>query len=200
MNDIQLENLNTSLEDLCCLLVPLFYKTGCKYSCSRTKIGNLLSILAFKYVIDGKKLFNETIYKYDNCGTAITEIIDMLETDEYSVYLYQDDKEYISDELLISAILPERWQRIPQLSFEIMRDTLEVFRVFGAYSKSDLSEILNPISEKATNVSYGKIELSKIPSIIDEIDQNNVLVKYLKTPFSKNGCITSEGVKVKIKK
>ena len=35
--------------DIVDYLISLFYKTNKKYSCSRTKIGKLLSILEFKY-------------------------------------------------------------------------------------------------------------------------------------------------------
>ena len=64
--------LNANLKDVTSCLIRMFYQTDKKYSCTQTKLGKMLSILAFRYAINGEKLFNESIYRYPpNCGTLI---------------------------------------------------------------------------------------------------------------------------------
>lgn len=179
MYDDVLEKLNVDLGELCCFLIQLFNNTEKKYSCSRTKVGKILSILAFKYAMNGEKLFSERIYKYDGCGTSVETLIGIVCRDEYFSYRYHDDKREIHDEFNNCVEMPLKWQRQANIPYEVMIDTEDVFRKFGAYSQTDLSEVLNPIVEELTDESYGEIELWKIPFIINDLDQNNAVIKYL---------------------
>lgn len=197
MNDDKLEELNVDLRDLCCFLITLFYKTERKYSCCRTKVGKLLSILAFKYAMNNEKLFNERIYKYDECGTAIEKTGAILYRDEYYEYTYYDGQKKIYDMFNESVELPTRWKREINIPLTVMVDTVDVFRKFGAYSKTDLSEVLNPIVDELTNESYGEIELCKIPLIIDKVDQENKVIQYLKKERISNKVMDHVSGKVK---
>ena len=47
--DRLMKELHTDLEKATCYLVQFFYKTGRLYSCTRTKLRKLLSIVAFVY-------------------------------------------------------------------------------------------------------------------------------------------------------
>lgn len=38
----EMKNINVSLKSAANYFIQLFYKTGCKYSCTQTKIGKLL--------------------------------------------------------------------------------------------------------------------------------------------------------------
>jgi len=182
-----MKKLNLSIKDLTHYLVSLFYKTDCKYSCNKTKIGKILSILAFKYANNDILLFNEEIRKYDNCGTIIEDSAFFVYSDEYICKKDRDNKEYILEEINECNDLPiglyerykevSKYSKIPEI---IKKDVEEVFRYFGAYSKTDLSEVLNPIVDKLTTESYGKIDLSKISSILNEITQDNEIIKYMK--------------------
>lgn len=68
----KMQNSNLRLKEITYYLIQQFYKTGEKYSCTQTKLGKLLSILAFKYARNGQKLFDTPIYKYPpRCGTLI---------------------------------------------------------------------------------------------------------------------------------
>lgn len=195
MDKNKLNDLNVDLEELCCFLIPLFYETDCKYSCTRNKLGKLLTILAFKYAMNGERLFNEKIYRNGNCGTIIEQIMDVFEKDEYVLPEYNDDRKYIKEELEASIKLPQRFQIMPDLSFDVMNDMLDVFRNFGAYYPSDLSRVLNPIVDKVTKESHGEVELFKVPYVIDAVDSENDVVKYL-----KSRCIDNKNTKRKIKK
>lgn len=159
----------------------------------RQKIGKLLSILAFKYAVNDEQLFKEQIYKYDNCGTYIRETAFLVYRDEYHRDSYQNDKKYINDQLQKPTILNlteySRYEYLFKnacINFRIKEHVKDVFRNFGSYSQKDLSDVLNPIVEKLTDVSYGPIELSKVSSVIDEVDQDNEVVKYLKSHKKDN--------------
>ncbi|MBQ7136697.1 MAG: hypothetical protein IJO43_01815 [Bacilli bacterium] len=180
---------NVNARDLAYYMIRMFYETDRKYSCTRTKIGKLLSILSFKYATKGIILFDDPIYRYDDCGTHIKDVSVWLYRDEYLMDEYQDDKKYITDEFKRPKNLPngqlKRYNALNNtlgnLTEEVKREAEEVFRRFGAYSQVDLSKILNPIIENTGTQSYGKIDLSRIPSAIAETEPNNDVVKYIKS-------------------
>ncbi len=182
----ELKNLNVDIKSLIAVFIIFFYGTGCKYSCTRTKIGKLLSILAFKYALNGEKLFNETIYKYDNCGTILKATQNLLCREEYICWHHQDDKIYISKGFQNNITIPPRFKDIILPDSDIVLEIEDVFRNFGAYSAVDLGNFLNPIVDIATTISYGEIELTKIKDIIEQLDESNEIVKYLKeSKFNK---------------
>jgi len=164
--DYKMTEVKANLEECSNYLIQLFYKTGQKYSCSRTKIGKLLSIVAFVYALKDKKIFDETIYKYDGCGTAINELKTYIDRDVYIQFDYSDNQEYICDEFLDAVEIPEKHQKTDSISAEVAETIIKVFRKFGSYSACDLGQCINPI------VNYdgvaeldGAINLSKICSL-----------------------------------
>lgn len=179
------ENVNT--KELAYYMIKMFYETDCKYSCTRTKIGKLISILAFKYATKGILLFDDPIYKYDNCGAYIKALSFWLYRDEYLCDEFQDDKKYISDEFKkpknLLAGFQERYNSLDNtlrgLTEEVKKEAEEVFRRFGSYSHVDLSDVLNPIVENTGTPSYGRIDLSRILPAIMETDPNNDVIKYI---------------------
>lgn len=73
----QKQIMNVKLRAIVNYLIGFFYVTEKKYSCSITKIGKLLSILAFKaYIKNEENILGEyvTIKKYKDCGTYIPNI------------------------------------------------------------------------------------------------------------------------------
>ena len=186
MDNMDLKQLNVNIGALTYSFIRLFYETNCKYSCTKSKVGKLLSILAFKYAVNGEKLFDSDINKYDGCGTFIKDAAKYLLLDEYSC-ICQDHKQYISESLTepvgLSFFNQFRYEQASKKYYKVPLDAEEqvedVFRNFGSFSQGDLGKLLNPIAEKVTSESYGQINLSKIPIILDELDQDNELVKYL---------------------
>lgn len=160
--------------------IQLFYKTGKRYSCTRTKLGKLLSILAFKYAANDKLLFFEEIYCYPNCGTAIKELMCEVERDVYRNYHYEDGKKRISKhELKANVDIPKMYPDTSLLKSELKKDIEDVFFSFGAYSQKDLSDVLNPIVEyEGICNSEGIIELEKIILLHDKLPDNEV-IKYI---------------------
>ena len=202
-----MKKLNIEIKKLTYYLVLLFFKTDCKYSCTSTKIGKMLSILAFKYAYNGVLLFNDEVRKYDNCGTMIENSSCWLYRNEYVCWKDQNNKEYITDELKEPIDLPDKLNcryrefcKYSDLPSYVKKEVEEVFRYFGAYSHVDLSEVLNPIVDMLTTESYGKIDLSKISNIIDEVTQDNEVIKYLKSNPISNEVINDVQVKRKIMK
>lgn len=182
--NIELKDLNVSIKSLTYTFIMFFYETGRKYSCTRTKIGKLLSILAFKYAINGERLFNEIIYKYYDSGTAIKEIFYLLEREEYLCFFDQDNKKYISERFYnsnIPSIFFEKDMILPNKN--VIVDIEDVFRNFGAYSQVDLGKLLNPIVDIAASENYGEIDLTKVKDNITKLDESNEIVKYLKQSY-----------------
>lgn len=207
-----MKKIRVHIKSLTYYLVSLFFKTGRKYSCTSTKIGKILSILAFKYAYNGILLFDAEIKKYENCGTIIEDSCFWVYPDEYICGKAQNNKKYILDELKEPVDLPYnlyyRYEQLCQYDIPsyIKKDVEEVFRYFGAYSKEDLSEVLNPIVDMLTTECCGKIDLSKISDIIDEVAQDNEVIKYIKfnhisNEVTNNAQLLKNGKnKVKIKK
>ena len=129
-------------------LIQLFYKTNEKYSCSRTKLGKLLSIVAFRFAKDKKILFREKIYKYNpNCGTQIPALR-LYDRDIYIKLEYFDDQKIIDySQIDDDAIIPGVYQEVGILSDEIKQRITEVFVLFGAYSGHNLALAINKLIE-----------------------------------------------------
>lgn len=180
-----MEKLNVNLKQSANYLIQLFFKTGKKYSCTRTKIGKLLSIVAFEYALDGKQIFNETIYKYEeDCGTAIQEIMNYFDKDIYIQYIDFDNLQYIFDELDENLIQSE-YADYNTLDISVRGVIEKVFRMFGSYSSSQLAKCINPIVNQigVTNIN-GEIDIQSICNLkpenlkINEHDDIS-LIKYL---------------------
>ncbi len=176
----KMETRYENLEHCANYLVQLFYKTDKRYSCSRTKIGKLLSILAFKYATKDIKLFFEPIYRYDGCGTAIAHINYYLPRDVYRMLEYDNSKRRIrKSELKEDVDIPAWYQDISSLFPTIKEDIEDVFFTFGAYSQVHLSEELNPIVEYERMCDDdGRINLAHILAVYGKLPGNKV-VEYI---------------------
>lgn len=166
------------VDDCANYLIQFFYKTDKRYSCTRTKIGKLLSILAFKYAVQYDEcLFSEKIYRYPECGTLIASMQYYVERDVYFAYPYDNSKKRISrNELNENVDIPDRYKEISSLSSKIKEDIENIFFTFGAYSQVDLSEELNPIVEyEGICLPDGSINLDNIVFLHDKLPGNKVL-------------------------
>ncbi len=161
-----LEKKSVNLTHASNFLIQLFYKTGKKYSCTRIKIGKLLSIVAFSYAREGIQLFDESICKYGDCGTTINELTSFLARDVYRCGSYEDSIEQIDMNSLIEAsdeIEKDGFQDIHTLPDDVKNRIGNIFSVFGAYSPRQLGEALYSfISCGDMIMDDGTIDLSKI--------------------------------------
>lgn len=160
---IFITSLHANLKDCALYLTKLFYKTGKKYSCSQTKLGKLLSIAAFVCARRREKLFDENIYKYDDCGTAIKGLLLYFDRERYVLYKYSDERTKICDCLFDESLVPDELRNIQEPSDYIKSIIDDVFINFGAYNARDLGCCLNPIvlHEGVTN-SDNIIDLQQI--------------------------------------
>lgn len=162
----KMEDLHTDLKEAINYLVQFFYKTGQVFSCSRTKIGKLLSIVAFLYARRGKKLFDQCICKYSqNCGTTITDLAFYVDRDIYIQYNgYDDGKKTIDSNLINNNItVPEQYINVDSISDDVKFSIKNVFLSFGAYSAIDLGNCINPIIlYEGITQENGDIDLIKI--------------------------------------
>ncbi len=158
-----MKSLKVNLNESANYFIQLFYATGMKYSCTRTKIGKLLSILSFKYARREEKLFEEAIYKYDDCGTAIRELTAHVDRDVYIRCLYEDDgREYIEDiDDTINPDMATKYCCTNSLTEDVRRSIVEVFRKFASFSPRQLGEFINPIvNHDGVTRTDGVVDLS----------------------------------------
>ena len=166
-------------------LIQLFYQTNKRYSCTRTKLGKLLSILAFKYARKGEKLFDQTIYKYPpSCGTLINELNFIVPRDIYTRNIVDgndpDNMTIINVSLSACANVPTQYKDIKTLSTPVREELEKVFNTFGTYPASELGKLLNPIVECILiNGSCNEIDLSKVCGEAIEKIENNAIVEYI---------------------
>ena len=159
-------------------LIQFFYKTDKRYSCTRTKIGKLLSIVAFKYAVKyDENIFPWKIYRYPECGTLMASVQHYVDRDVYFAYPYDNSKKRISrNELNENADIPDRYKDVSNLDPKLKEEIENVFFTFGAYSQVDLSEELNPIVEyKGICQADGRINLDNIILLYDKLPGNKVL-------------------------
>lgn len=184
----QMQELNVNLKESTNFLVQLFYKTGRKYSCSRTKIGKMLTILAFRYARKGEILFAESIYKYDDCGTAINELKVIVDRDVYVRSRYEDKEQQIDIPMNVNQFyIPNKHLNVETLSLGVQKEIEKVFCYFGAYSARKLGQDLNAIITKGQiTKTNGEIDLSQIHILSKEFffsyedtNLNNSIIRYL---------------------
>ena len=159
----RIENLEVASK----YLLEFFKITGEKYSCSRTKIGKLLSIVAFVYARKDVRIFKEEIHKYNDCGTSIDELRSFVPLNLYRNSTYSDNNASISDDLSIDNTTDE----YSILSNELRKTIKNVFMRFGAYLPLNLGKSINAIVEyPGVTSDDGIINLDAIKNI----DVNNI--------------------------
>lgn len=161
----KMRELHIDLKTTTNYLVQCFYATNKKYSCTRTKLGKLLSIVAFIYAQEDVKIFDEPIYRYNGCGTAIKELAAFVDTEIYFLFDYSSDNKEIVDIESNKTFFESNdinYQSIPTH----LRNTINrVFKTFGSYSPSELGLCINPIVECISCSETGEVNLSEIKSL-----------------------------------
>ena len=182
-----MEKLNTNLSHVANYFVQLFYKTGQKYSCTQTKVGKLLSVLAFLYARKGKILFDETVYRYKGCGAVIDDLKAVItDRDVYIKSKFEDFDGEITEEI-IDALFDESdeslntYRDVSSISPELKDNIEKVFRKFGAYSAYSMGQLINPIvNYNGVADEYDAIDLEVIMSLNkDDFDKSNELIEFL---------------------
>lgn len=190
----RMTEVHASLEEAVYYFVQLFYKTGQRYSCSRTKLGKLLSIVAFVYAQKNEKLFDDIIYKYVDCGTVIKNLVLYVDNEVYIRYEYHDKKDDIDISLIDeNADFPEKYAKTDSLSQDLKNTIKNIFVKFGAFAAKDLGLCINPIVVfNDITLPDGSIDLSKIHSLTKECFNNDpsidtTLIDFLFDVNSSNG-------------
>lgn len=202
LSHYRMKELEINLTKATNYLVQLFYRTGKRYSCTRTKLGKLLSIVAFAYAGRDCIAFKETIYKYDDCGTAIQEIMDRFNDSEiYTRCKYDDNRKSIPDGSIASpfdlnVVIPKDYEDISGLDLGVTDMIDSVFKTFGAYTPNDLGECINPIVDSRgvaganKEVCLKRVKELKRADFSDIMDKpTSSLIKYLfndKVAWRKN--------------
>lgn len=179
LKSIRMKELHVSLKDATNYLISLFLETNKMYSCTRTKLGKLLSIVAFKYACKDILLFDEKVYKYNDCGAIIEGISAYTNMEAYINFKYEDGIKKVTDDYKDSILGSAEID----IESEVKNIIKDVFVNFGAYSASDLGEYINSIITCQGIVAEDDmIYLDKILILKDDIiknSKNNNLITYL---------------------
>lgn len=183
IKECPMKEVYVNLDEAINYLVERFYLTDRQFSCTRTKIGKLLSIVAFKYALEGEKLFKETIYEYNGCGTIIYEVMDRFDDgDIYTRIRYNDGCKIIDKkEIDMNAEVPNEYRNYKNLSDKVKKDIDEVFRNFGAYSQSELGKLITSLLCLDGVVDdNGEVNLEQVSRLNnDSLKEKNALIIFL---------------------
>lgn len=179
----QMGNCNGDLIQMANYLISLFYVTGQKYYCTRTKISKLMSIVAFYYARNNKILFTENIYKYDGCGTIIDEIKSSFDMDIYNGIQCKDNKQFIDETFDYKLYIPDKYRNYENVDNETKQNIENVFRKFGSFSAYNLGQCLNPIINYPNVINDNKVDLSTIKCLnkdcFTKIQDNREIIEFL---------------------
>lgn len=191
----QMEELNVNLEQAANYLIQLFYRTNQRYSCTRTKIGKLLSIVAFVYAYEDKKLFSESIYKYNDCGTSFNELKLFLGREVYMKDRYLDDEQPYKGDFNYCNDIPKDYQYIENIDECLRTNIEEVFKKFASYPPVSLGNCINTIVNYKDMVDeMGKINLFKISTLTEScFDYESVNTDLLDYLFARKEKINTDG-------
>lgn len=178
--------LKENLKAITYYFIKLFFLTQKKYSCTRTKLGKLISVVAFKQAVHGQRLFDEPIYKYPPlCGTLIKDLT-FIPKDIYWRDSDQPNPDKIApiDECFDNSVsIPIQYTDFRQPTEQIKVHIEQVFKEFGAYPADVLGKQLNPIVEKIVDTNTDEIDLSRLESMniadFNISDENDKIVKYI---------------------
>lgn len=176
-----MENLNYDLKQITYEFIKLFYKTDKKYSCTQTKLGKLISILMFLYARNNKLLIFSKVYKYLDCGTFIKDL-NFIPSTIYFRNLDIPDPDgvfVIYDAIKEDTFIPNQYKKFGVLPIILEKDIREVFRRFGAYSTSNLSEYLNPIVDIIVLEDSNELDLDIIKNLDKEKFKGNPIAEFI---------------------
>lgn len=153
---IAYENFERYLEDhnvehnktkkLACYLISLFYKSGFRYNCSRSKINALLIIYKFCSVQFDSDCFSSG-FKTSGPYMIISDLANFLGRDIYRLFTENaDNKEEYTGTFNARITIPDIYRCDESLISEQSKMLLEIiFRRYGSYSKKDLALLINEI-------------------------------------------------------
>lgn len=122
----------TNILDAAKFIIQLYYKTGEKYHCSRTKVEKLLSIanlIAFK---NNTKLFEEEIW-VNRCGVGIPVLSVFFFSDIVAGKVEEESKHIELSEINENVQIPTMYNLYSTIGFTERELLTNVFLRFGAY-------------------------------------------------------------------
>lgn len=143
-------------------IIQLYYKTGQKYHCARSKVEKLLSIAGFVVMAkNAESLYNENIV-LNSCGTGFAEFPgyfppDLIEGTEKETNAPLEEQ--ILQSLDESAVIPLAYNELSDDLEEATKKLLEnVFIKFGNYGSDKLGKAIDEFKkEVAVKDSNGRL-------------------------------------------
>ena len=183
-----LENSNLFKEDIKTVsyyLVSLYYKTGCKYHCYRTKLNRLLTIYklcATRYnndCLDSSFVLNETWIGFPELAALFFREVYMKLPWEASI---EDNKE-IQDKFDDKVEFNKEYKDSEKVLSLYTKQLIEIiFRKFGNYTIGDLAHLIDEIKQKipVTKIDNGyKIDTKNYEDFLN-INLDNEIFKFIK--------------------
>lgn len=195
---------NEDIKLLTYYLVSLFYKTDCKYWCSRTKINRLLTIYKFctiKYKSDVLKGEYVISNPKNKIGIWFPKLNGYIDRDVYLKYnIMEDNCEKIIEQFNENAEIPKIFEVEKEISV-ISKILLEkIFREFGNYPLNVLAPMVDEVILKMPIKEIeGKTEIdtNNFENFLNT-NTNNEVFNFIKE-YRKDMPLTKKE-KVKVKK
>lgn len=156
-------NLNDNLVDFTCMktqeserivkmvkvesaakfLASLYFKTGRRYTCTKTKIEKMLTIAWFIKLRNGEQLFINSVL-VNNCGTGVSGLEEFEATVNMGTEV-EDGKRITDCICLEETNVPEIYKEksIGEIDNKIKKLLVDVFREFGNCKASDIGTTLD---------------------------------------------------------
>lgn len=135
----------TELQDMAAYLISLYYKTDCKYNCSRPKINRLLTIYLLCNI--NKKPITKNIFCITNSYIGLSGMFTYVPVLEpYTKFEYKDDRLEIIEDFNDQAPIPPLYKRlidVIELSKAQKKLLEKIFRKFASYDINSLAEKVN---------------------------------------------------------
>ena len=198
-----MEHGHFEINELACYLVSLFYKTNCKYFCTRPKIKRLLTIYKLSSINFDPDCFHYIFFVDDQQMTITSYISSIVERDVYFnigtvngklQIMSEDNREFFDENFSETISVPNKYIVNENEIDKIKRDLLEIiFRKFGSYSSRELNDMLDefsheiPFEQKVdeTNFTYDYLDPNKFMKFLNSeynssLFQNNEVFNFIK--------------------
>lgn len=177
----------TKIEEYANYLISLFFRTGCKYKCYRTKINRLLTI--FKLCNINNLIENDVNYELlvtnNKEQFGFPFIFDKFAKDIYIPYMCSEENgEYIKDKIDNSIEVPDEYNLnfFDNYSYSLVL-LEEIFRNFGNFSRNKLDNLLVEIVQNVP-IDDNIIDINKFKSFINsDVLPNNRVLKFIKCNY-----------------
>lgn len=177
-------------------LISLYYKTGCKYSCTRSKINKLLIIFKLCFIKNNLKTFDNKLIIYENFS-YFEDLSIIMEKDVYCTEKSIEENSKIIDKLNEMVEIPPMYKTYIKLAEEEKKLLEIIFREFGNFNINYLSDKIEPIVRNISAIYKNNFILDE-DRVFDFFNnyyheyQNNEIFKFIENIIIKKSNYKNE--------